>query len=278
MKFFNYICLLLLAAVSSCSTTSEETAPLNETENLFLIQTLENDHHFLELYSESGELKEGYNKILLRLQDKIDKEYIPNAEVEWIPVMDMGTIKHSAPNSEVVKAPGKNTSYEGYIIFQMAGGDSGTWSLQINYTVDGENFSMEDRLQVLASPRKKVTVFKGKDEVNYVLAIIEPRQPKVATNDISAALYKMENMHKFSIVDNYRILIDPRMPAMGHGSPNNVHLTQGNKGVYHGKLNLTMSGYWKINLQLEDETGEIIIGEAITDTNQDSNIFFELEF
>jgi len=74
--------------------------------------------------------------------------------------------------------------------------------------------------------------------------------------------------------------IDPRMPSMGnHSSPNNVNLTQSTlDNLYHGKLSLTMTGYWKINLQLLNALDEVIKGEEVTDSNPESSIFFELEF
>ena len=69
------------------------------------------------------------------------------------------------------------------------------------------------------------------------------------------------------------------MPGMGnHSSPNNVNLTQGTDKMYYGKLSLTMTGYWKINLQLEDASQNILKGEPVTDTNETSSIYFELEF
>jgi len=39
-----------------------------------------------------------------------------------------------------------------------------------------------------------------------------------------------------------------------------------------------MTGYWKINLQLLNETGEVLKGEPVTDTNEGSSLFLELEF
>ena len=39
-----------------------------------------------------------------------------------------------------------------------------------------------------------------------------------------------------------------------------------------------MTGYWKINLQLANAEGEILKGETITEENEASSIFFEIEF
>ncbi|MCY1554953.1 hypothetical protein D9M68_915670 [compost metagenome] len=63
-----------------------------------------------------------------------------------------------------------------------------------------------------------------------------------------------------------------------HSSPNNVDLTSGTTEFYEGKLSLTMTGYWKINLQLEAPDGRILKGEAVTESHEASSIFFEVEF
>jgi hypothetical protein len=70
------------------------------------------------------------------------------------------------------------------------------------------------------------------------------------------------------------------MPSMGnHGSPNNVDLTQSTSDeFYHGKLSLTMTGYWKINLQLVNASNDVLKGETVTESNEASSIFFEVEF
>jgi hypothetical protein len=39
-----------------------------------------------------------------------------------------------------------------------------------------------------------------------------------------------------------------------------------------------MTGYWKINLQLQNDLGTIVKGEEITDSVTESSLFFEIEF
>ncbi|WP_321538517.1 hypothetical protein [Flavobacterium piscinae] len=120
----------------------------------------------------------------------------------------------------------------------------------------------------------------GTDNVRYIVALIDPRNPKVALNDMTVGVYKMENMMNFPVVNNYTLKIDPRMPSMGnHGSPNNLDLTQSDSDeFYHGKVSLTMTGYWKINLQLLNASDEVLKGEVVTETTESSSIFFEIEF
>src|SRR5690606_19729468 len=107
----------------------------------------------------------------------------------------------------------------------------------------------------------------------------EPSHPIVGINQMKALVYRMETLMNFVPVEGFVLNIDPRMPGMGnHGSPNNVALTSIADGVYEGRLSLTMTGYWKVNLQLLNTSGNIIKGTEVTELNTSSPIFFELEF
>lgn len=72
----------------------------------------------------------------------------------------------------------------------------------------------------------------------------------------------MQDMMNFPVVDGYTVKLDPRMPSMGnHSSPNNVNATQSAAGkLYNGKLLLTMTGYWKLNIQLAKPDGTVVKG------------------
>jgi hypothetical protein len=279
MKFIRAISIFCLVIFTSCSSDSDEITPVNEVADLVKIQTMENDTHLVELYSSKGQLELGYNKVFLRIKKKTDQNFLTNATIEWNPIMHMETTQHSCPVSEVTRKPATESLYEGYIVFQMAENQTEYWTLTLNYAINGVDYTVTDAINVPASIRRSVTVFTGTDDVKYVLALIDPSEPKVATNDMSVGVFKMENM-TFPMVNGYKVKIDPRMPSMGnHSSPNNVDLTQSSADkFYEGKLNLTMTGYWKINLQLENALGEVVKGEPVSDTNEASSIFLELEF
>ena len=99
---------------------------------------------------------------------------------------------------------------------------------------------------------------------------------------MTVGVYKMQSMMMFPIVNNFKVKIDPRMPSMGnHGSPNNVDLTQSTLDLlYHGKMSLTMTGFWRINMQLLNDSNEVLKGEAIVDGDplSVSSLYFEIEF
>ncbi len=280
MKTLRIVSLAILAIFASCSSDNEETVTVNELDGLTKIQEMTNDTHVVELYSATGVLQQGHNTISLRIKNKTTNEYEKNATVSWAPLMYMTSMQHACPYSAVTKTSGKETLYNGYIVFQMAQNDTEYWKLKVNYTINGTDYTVNEVISVPASAKRRVTSFTGTDGSKYVLALIEPTSPKVALNDITMGVFKMENMMSFPIVNNYTVKIDPRMPSMGnHGSPNNVNLTQSATDLfYHGKLSLTMTGYWKINLQLLNSSNEVLKGEEITETTTASSIYFEVEF
>jgi hypothetical protein len=279
MKLYKIFFLITLTLLTSCSSDDDST-PVNELDGLVKVKDFTNDSHVVELYTTSGTTQQGYNDITLRIKDKTSNSYIQNAIIEWMPVMHMMTMTHSCPKSTVEKTTTEGTLYNGYIVFQMPQNETEYWDLKIDYTINGVNYTVKDIVDVPASQKRVVSSFMGTDNIRYIVALIDPKNPKVALNDMTVGIFKMENMMNFPIVNQYKLKIDPRMPSMGnHGSPNNVDLTQSaSTGLYNGKLSLTMTGYWKINLQLLNASNEVLKGEAITDTNEASSIYFEIEF
>jgi len=278
LKYF--LILFLFPFIFSCSS-DDDANPVNEDEliGLVKIQELSNDAHIVELYSKNGILEQGYNVISLRIKDKNSGNYLTDVSLSWNPVMYMSDMQHACPKSALVKTVDKQTLYNGYVVFQMPSNDMEYWKLTIDYSVDGNDYSVFGNIQVHEFDKQRVASFSGTDGKHYVLALIEPSTPKVAVNDMVVGLFEMENMTQFSIVDDYSIKIDPRMPSMGnHGSPNNENLTQQSNGFYHGKLSLTMTGYWKINLQLLNDENQVLKGEEVTDENESSSLYLEVEF
>ena len=282
MKILKCTAILFLAITSfSCSSDNDSSStPVDETSGLHKIQEIANDTHVIELYSSTGSLVQGYNHISLRIKDKKTNNYITDAKLEWTPLMHMSMMQHSCPKSVITKVSDKKTLYEGDIIFQMAQNETEYWELSISYIIDGASYTATDKINVPASSKRTVSSFKGSDGSNYVIAYIAPSSPKVALNDMTVGIYKMKDMMTFPLANNLKIKIDPRMPSMGnHGSPNNTDLLQSEtNGFYKGKLSLTMTGYWKINLQVYNEKDEVLKGEAVTTDNTSSSLYFEIEF
>ncbi len=282
-RFSKYLFLLFSVAtiLLSCNRTSDEPElPIDELANLVKIKEITNDTHIIELYSASGTTTLGYNDLKLRIKNKSTNQYEKNANITWLPLMHMTSMSHSCPKSDLTKITADGTLYTGYIVFQMPQNSDEYWDLKIDYTIGSNSYTATTVVDVPASAKKKVNSFLGTDNVRYVVAMVEPNSPKVAQNDMVAGIWKMQDLMTFPVVDGYTLKIDPRMPGMGnHTSPNNVNLVQSAAGkLYNGKLALTMTGYWKINLQLAKPDGSIVKGEEVSSTNPESTIFFEVEF
>ncbi len=281
-RIYNFMAVAataLLLSLTSCSGSSDSPV-VDELANISKFQEITNANHTIELYSHLGGLQQGYNEISIRIKDKATGNYIKNASVTWQPLMHMTMMTHACPYSEVEKVTPAGTLYEGYIVFQMAQNATEYWDLQINYTIDGTDYTATDVIDVPASTDRRVSSFTGTDGTKYIVAYAEPHHPKVAVNDIIVGIFKMQDMMHFPVADGYTLEIDPRMPSMGnHGSPNNVAATQtAPGGLYTGKMSLTMTGYWKINLKLISPDGAILKGESITDTVTESSLYFDFEF
>ncbi len=280
MKTIKYLLPIILTLLLISCSDNNDNVPKDDLEGLIKAKEFINPTHIIEAYTTSGMFFNGYNEIKLRIFDKISGKYLENAQITWKPVMHMTSMMHSCPYSSVSKKTDAKNLFEGFIVFQMPGNDVEGWSITINYTVNGENFDVTDEINVLKTDLKTVTVFTGSDDTRYILAFMQPQEPEVAINDFDLGLYRMENMMSFPVVENYKIKLDPRMPSMGnHSSPNNEDLHfNGVEKCYSGKLSLTMTGYWKLNFILLDENGEVLKGEEVTDTNEASSLFLEIEF
>lgn len=281
MKLYKYILPVILALVIiSCSDDDDDASPINEIEDLIKVQDISNDKHTIEVYTKSGKLVQGYNDITIRIKDNLTQDFVENAIMSWKPIMHMAEKTHSCPKSDLLKVADKQTIYKGYIIFQMAENETEKWDLTFNYTVNDIAYEAVDLIAVPASSKRTITSVMGVDGVKYVLALIEPQKPEVKINDITIGLFKMESMMSFPVVENFKINLDPRMPSMGnHSSPNNQDLVfNPTSKMYDGKLSLTMTGYWKLNLILRNQNNEILKGEAVTEENEASTLFLEIEF
>lgn len=284
MKKLTYIFAILILSILtiSCSSDDDNTpVEINPVEGLIMIYEIEATDHTIQIYSKKPNLEVGYNEISIRVKDLASNQFVSNLSPSWMPMMHMETMEHAAPHSMLTNAE-ESTVYKGHIVFQMASNATEFWELTLNYNLNGVAKEEVVNIQVIEpiDGLKKTQVFTGSDNTRYVLAYVNPKNPAVAVNNMQAVLYKMETMMSFPVVENYKITVDPRMPGMGnHSSPNNEDLIYNAlTKTYDGKLSLTMTGYWKINLKLLNENDEVLKGEDVTEANPESSLFFEIAF
>lgn len=270
---FFLVGLLFSIFFLGCSKDKANTPQPNELEGVILTSTISNTQHRIELYTKEGKFQTGHNEIFIQVKNH-DGTLVNNlTSFTWMPVMNMMSMSHSCPFSTISQVTAKEFTYSGFIVFQMPGNASESWDITFNYSLNGITYTAKDLISVDAAPKRNVENFTGNDSIRYVLALVEPTSPKIGLNDMKALLYKKENAMSYLPVENCTIKINPFMPSMGHGSPNNVDLASVSNGLYQGKLSLNMSGYWYINLQLLDASQNIVKGEE-----NNSSIYFEVEF
>ncbi len=275
-----FIFIALGAVLFSCSNDDEDSPTINPLEGFNLLTTINANDHALEIYSETQEeLTIGYNKVYLRIKDA-EGSYFTNPTASWMPMMHMMNRNHSCPKSALEIAEDSSV-LQGYVVFQMPSNPDEYWDIAFTYQVDGTEYAATGVVEVNppSDEMRKISVFTGSDDTKYVLAMM-PFEPEVSINDFSAMLFTMQDMMTFPVVENYTVGIDPRMPGMdNHSSPNNEDLVYDSTSkMYKGKLSLTMTGYWKINLKLMDESDLVLKGEDVTEQNEASSLYFEIEF
>ena len=280
--FFAIVGLTIL--LTSCNKDDVKgITPADEVVGLQKIDSLIKGNYTFYVYKkDTGNLVVGYNEVYIQLKNNTTGKYVEDATLSWKPLMHMTSMSHACPYSTISKVADTKTVYKGYFIFIMASDDMEYWEITYDYISGKDTLAqVTNRPTVVQSTgRVRYKSFKGVDNTSYFLALVDPTTPKVGTNDITAYLYKKVDMLTFNPVQNYTVEIDPRMPDMdNHTSPSNVNLTyDSSTGLYKGKLNLTMTGYWKISLIVRDASNTIQKGESITGTTTASSIYFELEF
>jgi len=274
---------LILLLISCGKEELKQPVTVDEVAGLQRIDTLnKGDYTFYIYKKDTGKLVVGYNEIYIQLKNNATGTYVEDASLSWKPLMHMTSTSHACPYSTISKVADAKTLYKGYFIFIMASDNTDYWEITYNYTIGTDTLArVTNRPQVInPTGRIRYKSFTGSDNGFYFLALVSPAKPQVGTNDITACLYKKADRFTFNQVTNYTIEIDPRMPSMdNHTSPNNVNLIYNpTLGIYKGKLNLTMTGYWKVNMIIRDADSTILKGESITGTTTASSIYFELEF
>ncbi|MCM4167279.1 hypothetical protein KCTC52924_02861 [Arenibacter antarcticus] len=285
MKNIKFILIFLVLTVGLTACTSDNVDPILEIDPMTefnLLSKMEGNGHSIELYSVNKYFETGYNEIFIRIKDVTSGEYFSNPVISWEPMMHMIHKAHSCPKSDLTVITENNTISKGYLVFQMPGNSDEFWDITFAYKIEGQEFITTKAIDVKAplNEKQRVATFVGSDETKYILAMVSPKTPEVAVNDIEAVLFEMKNMMSFSPVEGYKVVLDPRMPGMGnHSSPNNKDLIYNTATKsYNGRLSLTMTGYWRINMTLFNTDDELLKGEVVTEEQEASSLYFELEF
>jgi hypothetical protein len=271
-KIFGTMAFAAIALISSCSSDDDNT-----TDPLANYTKLHDGYALgaatkVEVWATKNFFV-GYNQVAVVLYDSLNlSKKTEEAHVVFQPKMTMTmgetVMVHACP----VENPAENAVdglFKGAVVYQMPTQASGTWQLGIkvqNHDTGKTGTALFDVSVTQPSPSVQ-TVFTAitEDASKLILTMVKPQSPKVGINDIEFTIHKKASMMEFPADDSYIIEIEPEMPSMGHGSPNNVNPTNQGNGHYVGKVNFTMTGEWRINVLVKKD------GEVVS-----SNLFFNI--
>lgn len=257
-KILLYISSVFILAFSSCKKDSDpkpdpKAGLIKITEAYALGASAK-----VELWAEK-ELSTGYQKLFIALYDSVSSQPLNKAAVSIVPVMDMNmnghSMSHSAPFENPEGSQAENSLFPCAAVFTMPStGEDGKWRLEVNVKKEGQTKAGKAvlQLQVKQPELERVKTITAADEsrltVSYILS-----KPRVGINDIEIIIHRRQDMMNFPAAADYTIVMAPEMPSMGHGSPNNVNPVHVKNGHYKGKVNFTMTGDWRINLELNKD-------------------------
>lgn len=282
--------MLAFLLFTACDGNYPDSGTVSPTEELKKVQDFPLGRHTVTAWNETGEWRLGYTKVYFTVTGS-DGSPVEDAELSAFPEMDMGTMKHSAPRSEITQSKDRAGRYEAWYAFTMYSGQGdGTWYYDLKLTVgDGTDSINDIPIDVKnalrpdgKTERKVIQTLTSVDGANrrYVVTLVDPAKPKVGSNDITAYIHERIDANTYLPVERFTLKLDPRMPSMeNHSSPHNEDLTWNDEErIYRGKLNLSMSGYWKLNLILQDRAGVTLYGNPVDAATEASSLYFELEF
>ena len=253
---------------SGCKKEDDPTPSTNNTDGLVMIASGYTDAGGIKvnLYS-TDSLYSRYTNFFIEVRDSASNTVIDDAHIELMPMMDMGQMQHSAPFENPSSTNAVNGLFPCAVVFQMPGEMGWTLNIHIHEHVNGGEGEVTFPLMVKnPDPTRTRVVTPVNDPMSrLIISYVQPMDPKVGINDFEITLHSRETMMSFPGIENYTVEIEPEMPSMGHGSPNNVNPTDAGNGHYKGQVNFTMTGLWRINLNIMD--GSTVV---------DSTAYFEV--
>ncbi len=207
------------------------------------------------------ELFVGYNKLYVAMYDSATNSRLDDGHFDIEPMMDMGTMQHGSPFEVEEIAKPTDKFWKAQVVFTMASTSSASWMLHLHFHNHKNDLEGEGELKVEVKsptvPVVKSIVAKADNNANLFVSLVSLTKPVEGLNNFEIAIHKMESMQSFPAVEDYTVEIEPTMPSMGHGSPNNVNPVHVKNGHYVGKVNFTMVGLWRVKVILK-KNGNVI--------------------
>lgn len=264
IKQYISISVVVLLLLAACEKENENHS--NEKQQKISIASGDgNGGLFSATLLANDTLFEGYNNLFVEIKAS-DGDMVTSGNISFHPVMHMTTMRHAAPAENPEQDANEDGFFEGAVVFIMPSNPDEGWTLDVAIDADGMKDTTSLIIPVVKSlpEARLLRVVSDIDETKYFISLLEPSNPIVGINDIEFTVHTKKSMMSFPAVDDVTITIEPEMPSMGHGSPNNVNPESIGEGHYLGKVNFTMTGWWRINITLK-KGNEIIADDIFVD-------------
>ena len=259
-----WVLVALMLVLNSCN--EDNVDPVEENNLLTISESITDNNQFNVKLLSADTLFHGYNRLFFEIETVESNTAVESAQISLYPEMDMITMRHSAPKEDPAEFANKEGYFEAAVVFIMPDTDDMKWRLKV--TVETEELTDSVWLQIpkVKSPDepKIINFISAIDETKYFVSLVEPVEPAVGINTFEVAVHYKKSMMMFPADELVSISIDPQMPSMDHGSPNNENPVHTAEGHYVGKVNFTMTGWWRVFLELK-KNGEKLVDEAYLD-------------
>jgi hypothetical protein len=258
IRYFSILSFLLTLFLFACQ--KDEVAPDPTLGLIKITEGLAEDADVQVQVWAKQELFAGYNPLYIALLDPETGEYVTESHVHLHPMMAMtGGMSHACPVTNPEDEFAVNKLFPAGIMFSMPTSDMGTWTLEVEVHnhESGNTGSVEFEINVSNPATPMMKSFTGADATKYYVSYYFPNTPKVGMNEVVLVVNRKETMMDYPAVENLTIGLEPEMPSMDHGSPNNVNPVHTASGHYKGQVNFTMTGEWRMHFTLTDGDEEL---------------------
>lgn len=285
MKKNKFFVIAVLFAITSCTIDktdyeSEISTIVTEFYEFEEAVSINKDDYKISIEALSGTFYKGYNEVRLNIVNTTINKEITDSEVTFLPIMTTANDEPvSCPHDYEMAYNNDGQYYSGYAVFTDESA-IGNWKLYLSFTDNNQIYTINQDIHIEAQSNKNLnmTSFLGNDDEQYFIALVAPQKPAIAENELVAGIYKYNtptnpsgdfpdpSQFSYSIVTDYTLLLDPRMPepSMGnHSSINNQDLKQQSDNLYYGVVNYTMTGNWTLNFIMLNQNGETLKGTVV---------------
>lgn len=279
--------LLILTIVVTLFSCTENKNVEQEQPNVPILEhtiatAVNNENQItLKLQASKAQLFEGVNTVGFIVDGNTS---LPSGG-SWsiVPKMSMNhgdmMHKHSTPILGF-NEQSESTTGLGQILFVMPTVEHGSWSIEVNYTIDDSKVATwEFPIEVAGitflttDPTYKTVINTkiGDSEEKLILGYnFTSGNPTMGSNEYEVLAFKRlpsmghGHLETYIPLNDLTIKATPFMPSMGHGSSNNIDPEYVSEGKYIGKVNFSMAGDWQILLNVKQNEHTLLNEEGQT--------------